>query len=608
MRPSSRSLALALLAVAIAALALAVRWNHVRATPFDFAESRQLHYATLARGYYVLHLSAAPEWQRQVMRARLREAVPIELPLLPYVTAIIFRLVGGEHLWIPRLLSALFWILGGLFLYFIARRFTHAWAALFGVGIYLFLPFPLVASTSFQPDPLMVMLIVASILAIIRYYERPTRERLVGALSVSAAAVFIKPGIAAFFVLPIFAALAIARSGVRRAFASPRFYVVPVLSFLPAVGLYVYGAIGGPFLQGKIHESVNPHLLRESVFWHGWLDMIRAVLRPPFLGGRAALLLLVVAACGVLLARTRAQRAVLIALWSGYVLFGLTIDNYVSTHDYYSLPLVPIVALSLAVVAGALGDRFRGPLRRRSVQVAAAALAVVAVGGGLAAKGANLSLPPVNSAANRRIPEYEYIGRLLNHTPRALLLGSAGVWQYGWIAGRYWPGQSDLSWERVQDRLPAMNADERFRTTDERYWPAVGAMHPRPTAFVVTEPMELALQPDLDVLLSDFRVIAAGPDFMVFDLTRTATQSGAIAAPPRTVFASYYSFPAAWRRIERGMSRRDVLEVLGEPHRIAIRRDLRKPVETMLYGPTDSYAIVLVHGRVFAVASTRTES
>jgi hypothetical protein len=614
MRPNSRSLALVVLAVAIAGVALLARWDHVTASPFDFAEARQLHYATLARGYYVLHLSAAPDWQRRVMRARLREALPIELPILPYATAIIFRLVGGEHLWIPRLLSSLFWILGALFLYLLARRFAHDWAALFGVAVYLFLPFPLVASTSFQPDPLMVMLIVASILAIVRHHERPTKQRLGGALGVSAAALFIKPGIAAFFILPTFAALAIARSGARRAFASPSFYLFPVLSFLPAVVLYVYGAISGPFLQGKIQQSVNPHLLLESIFWHGWLDMIRTVLRPPFFGDRFALLVLVVAASGILLARTRAQRAVLLALWGGYVLFGLTIDNYVSTHAYYSLPLVPIAALSLAVVASALGDLLRGPLSRRSVQIGTAALAAVAVAGVLVARGANLGLPPVNRVADRRIPEYGYIGRLIDHSSRVLLLGSAGVWQYGWIAGRYWPGQSDLSWEREQDRMPSMNADERFRTTDERYWPAVGTMHPRPRFFVATEPMELVLQPDLCVLLSDFRVVAAGRDYMIFDLTRKPTSNAVVLrdevvhAKFTSSTASYYEYPPRWRRIERGLRPRAVLEVLGRPHRIVIRHDLRKPVESWFYGSADSYALVFVDGRVFAVASMRIAS
>jgi hypothetical protein len=55
------------------------------------------------------------------------------------------------------------------------------------------------------------------------------------------------------------------------------------------------------------------------------------------------------------------------------------------------------------------------------------------------------------------------------------------------------------------------------------------------------------------------------------------------------------------------MTRHDVLEVLRRPQRTEIWRDLRKPVESWFYGPADSYAIVLVDGRVFAVGSTRIE-
>jgi hypothetical protein len=159
-----------------------------------------------------------------------------------------------------------------------------------------------------------------------------------------------------------------------------------------------------------------------------------------------------------------------------------------------------------------------------------------------------------------------------------------------------------------------MNADERFRTTDERYWPAVAAMHPSPRLFVVTEPMELVLQPDLCVLLSDFRVVAAGRDYMIFDLTRKAASNAVVLrdevvhAKFTSSTASYYEFPPRWRRIERGLRPRDVLGVLGRPHRIVIRHDLRKPVESWFYGSADSYALVFVDGRVFAVASMRIAS
>src|SRR5207253_1831671 len=136
-----------------------------------------------------------------------------ELPIFERAVAIAYRIAGGERLWIPRLLSSLFWITGGLFLYLLAARFARWWSALFVVGIYLFFPFPLIASTSFQPDPLMVMLFLAAALAIVRHHERPTRQRFTAAVLLAGAAVFEKPGIAAFFLLPLFAVLAITRSG-----------------------------------------------------------------------------------------------------------------------------------------------------------------------------------------------------------------------------------------------------------------------------------------------------------------------------------------------------------------------------------------------------------
>jgi hypothetical protein len=93
---------------------------------------------------------------------------------------------------------------------------------------------------------------------------------------------------------------------------------------------------------------------------------------------------------------------------------------------------------------------------------------------------------------------------------------------------------------------------------------------------------------------------------MIFDLTRrTTTARPAAPVAPRFTApaASFYRFPAAWRRIKHGMTQHEALEVLGEPRRTEVRRDLRKPAARWFYGPADSHAIELVDGRVFAVAS-----
>jgi hypothetical protein len=123
--------------------------------------------------------------------------------------------------------------------------------------------------------------------------------------------------------------------------------------------------------------------------------------------------------------------------------------------------------------------------------------------------------------------------------------------------------------------------------------------------------MELVLQPDLCVLLSDFRVVTAERDYMIVDLTRKAESNaalrreGAVNAKFTSSSATYYAFPPRWRRIERGLRPRDVVELLGRPHRVVIRHDLRKPAETWFYGSADEYALEFVGGRVFTVASIR---
>ena len=48
----------------------------------------------------------------------------------------------------------------------------------------------------------------------------------------------------------------------------------------------------------------------------------------------------------------------LAGLWSAYLLFGLFFDYHVATHDYYHLPLIAIVAVSMAPLADMLWEQF----------------------------------------------------------------------------------------------------------------------------------------------------------------------------------------------------------------------------------------------------------
>src|SRR5919199_504013 len=201
--------------------------------PLGFNPPREYHGALLARGFY--------EWW---LTGNLKTIPPdgiIEPPILEILTSVGYLIAGGEHLWIPQVFSALFWMVGGVFLYLIAKRIVSPNAAVFCLFFYLFVPYGVLASRAFMPDPLMIMLLMISVFTTLRYYEQPSRRRVLVAAVAASLAIFVKPGICLFQVFGVFVSLGVYRDGVRRSLTSAHFLVFTVLSILPTAlyGLWV---------------------------------------------------------------------------------------------------------------------------------------------------------------------------------------------------------------------------------------------------------------------------------------------------------------------------------------------------------------------------------
>ena len=131
--------------------------------PLDYQPTRQYRSALIARAYYLRTLDSASESEKRIAACNAAKLPLHEPPVLEYVVSCVYRLVGGEHFWVSRSFSSLFWVIGGLFLYGICRRTISSDAALVSATFYLFTPFGVRASRSFQPDPLMMMLLLASL-------------------------------------------------------------------------------------------------------------------------------------------------------------------------------------------------------------------------------------------------------------------------------------------------------------------------------------------------------------------------------------------------------------------------------------------------------------
>ncbi len=395
------------------ATAFGARLYGIGEPPMDFQAVRQYHSALLARGFY--------EW---LSTGALRTMPPdgvIEPPIMESVASLAYYLSGGEHLWMPRLLSAGCWMAGGVFLYLLAKRAFCADAALFSVAFYLLLPYAVLPSRAFMPEAPMIGALVAAIYAIWRYHENPSTKRLVVAASAASLALLVKPGICFWQVFAAFAFLEVRRVGFKSTLGDVHAYAFAPLSLLPMGLWYAYGAYWEGFLSGQVSKKIVPGLLLEPSYWQGWLDQITFVVGyAAFAGGLASLFFV----------GRGAQRALLLGLWTGYLLFGLTFTYHVSTHDYYTLQLIPVVALSLGpfIARAFYYARSNGPVvPRASVLLLLLSAALFSVAEhratvlGLAEQGRGAAFPGrlVGNATvanyQDRADIYEDIGRIVGH-------------------------------------------------------------------------------------------------------------------------------------------------------------------------------------------------
>ncbi|MCL4824230.1 MAG: glycosyltransferase family 39 protein, partial [Anaerolineales bacterium] len=120
--------------------AAAIRLYDLTDLPLDFHPTRQLFSALKARGMYYETLADAPADQRAfaIQQGRLRAT--IEPEILERLTVFTWKFTG-EQLWVARIYSSLFWLLGGIFIYLLARDLFSKDGALFAAAFYLLLPY-----------------------------------------------------------------------------------------------------------------------------------------------------------------------------------------------------------------------------------------------------------------------------------------------------------------------------------------------------------------------------------------------------------------------------------------------------------------------------------
>jgi 4-amino-4-deoxy-L-arabinose transferase-like glycosyltransferase len=481
-------------------IALAARLFNIGDPPLGFHPTRQYRSLLISRGYYYQSQASIPEWKREVARINLEKQGILEPPVTELLVAVAYLVLGGEHYWVPRIFTILFWLLGGYFLYRITARILDPFAALFATVFYLLLPFAVVASRSFQPDSLMVALMLASILVLLEFDEHPTWGRYATAGLFAAASIFIKP-VSAFVIYAVFITLSLCRHGFKKTITIPGFLLFFPLTLLPGLSFYLYGILNTPVMLVQTQASFLPGLWFDPFYWRGWLAQINATVGyPSFL----------LALLGILFLKRGRPLVLVLGWWAGYVLFCLIFNYHIATHDYYHLQLIPLVGLSLSPLASLVANRL---LDANQAWYERGAIAAILLAGLALSLYSGLSQLG-NQGFGRKVRQAETVGEAVDHSTRTVYLDAdygLPLEYHGELSGVPWPLASDLEWERLAG-MAVLDAEDRF----EADFAAGG-----PAYFIVTDLSEYEQQEDLKEFLTEkYPVVAQDDDLLVFSLAR----------------------------------------------------------------------------------------
>jgi hypothetical protein len=493
-RPFFANRILFLVAVAcVFALGLGVRLYDLQDAPLDFHPTRQLHSAVMARGMYLQEQADAPDWQREIAVRQWQAEGVIEPPLLEWLSSQVYQLAGNELLWFPRLFSILAWVLGGIAILLAARDLSGPDGALIALAFYLLLPYGMIASRSFQPDPLMTALIAFFVWSVLRWNQRQTLGWAVAAGLLGGLAVLVK-AVAVFFVGAAWVGLIFGAIGLRKAVRNRQLWLAAALTLIPYLLYMAYGLWISGDLTSQFGGRFFPGLWVDPAFYLRWAGMIARVTGTGWL--LAGLL-------GTLLLKSPQRRGLLLGLWAGYFVYGLTLPHHIGTHDYYSLPLIVPVALGLASVASLV----LGQLAGRRWPMTALTVAVLLYGSLYPAYQARTTLKRTDYT--QEVAMWQHIGEVIGPGASVTALApdyAYGLAYWGWVTPDLWYTLAEL------DYRAGLGEEQDFETWFEQK--AAGK-----DFFVVTLFDELERQPELrDLLEQNYPVLDEGPGYRVYDL------------------------------------------------------------------------------------------
>ncbi|KAF0111855.1 MAG: hypothetical protein FD147_657 [Chloroflexi bacterium] len=493
-----------ILLVVFLLLGVGVRLIDFTDLPLDFAATRQLHSLIMARGlYYQMDTpetnSMSQDYREFGIITGKSEPV-IEPPVFENLVALTYRLVGGENILIPRVYSILFWVIGGIPLFFLSRRLMTVNGAFAALAVYLFTPFGVFGSRSFQPDPMMVMWMIWALYYQVKWAQEQKLGPAILAGIFTGIAIFIK-GPAAFFVGIPLAGLVLS-TGFKKWIKNKHVYLMAFLALLPALSFNIISATIGGNAGSIFGTRFFPELFLDPKWYVKWLLMIKSVVNYfPLVIGLLAFFLI----------KTKQDRIFYFCLWLGYLLYGFMFAYHIYTHNYYHLPLIPILALGFGYGFSIVFEKLEEINRHWLARVSMMVILIFSLGLCLLKIRGDL----IASSYRHEAQYWTELGEKIGGNASVIAL----THDYGYRIS-YWGHVNPKLWPTAGDRT----IKTLVGATDPAFLQLFKELTTGKGYFLVTLIGELDKQPDLKDYLFKSYPYQAGDGYYLFDLDHPLLQ------------------------------------------------------------------------------------
>lgn len=172
--------------IAIIATGLIIRFIRIGQPLTEFS-TRQVETAMVARNFYNHGFKIfSPEMDFASGKGE-GSVFALELGIVPFIAAFLYKISGGVHEYWGRIVSILFWA-GSALIFYKWLLFFSERLAVYGLAVYTFLPLSIILSRTFQPEMAMLFFSILGLYFLTRYSLKEHEISLwLGAISISMA-------------------------------------------------------------------------------------------------------------------------------------------------------------------------------------------------------------------------------------------------------------------------------------------------------------------------------------------------------------------------------------------------------------------------------------